>query len=230
MTETSSNSNSNSNSNPEAYVQRRDAFLDLSASEQSFFLDTLSRLFEEGFLWRDDDAERAFYAFVLRHKNAVEGHLSALGWSLVHHDRINMVQLVHKRGAHKRRLNKETTIWVLIARLIYAEHKESNKIVLTRNPVCTVGDFVRRYAEHFPGKAFRKKGSLEDALGQLQSLKLIRPAGHRVLVVSNSDSLMELLPALEIVVPAIKLKEALENLKMFADGARTFEEEETQTH
>ena len=135
-----------------------------------------------------------------------------------------MVQILHKRGGHRRRLDKDTTIWLLIARLIYAESKESSILALTKNPVCTVGDFVNRYAEHFPGKSFRKKQSLENGLAQLQGIKLIRPAGAKFLFVNNSDALVELLPSLEIVVPATRLKESIDNLKAFAQGAKTEDE------
>ena len=197
---------------------------ELSANEQGQFSDSMTRLFESGFLWRDDDSERSHFSFVLRHRPLFEGFLSTLGWNLVHHERLNMVQILHKRGGHRRKLDKETTIWLLIARLMYAEAKESLKLALTRNPVCSVGDFVKRYAEHFPGKVFRKKQSLEEGLGQLQGLKLIRPAGTKYLFINNTDALVELLPSLEIVVPATKMKEALENLKSFAQGSKTLEE------
>jgi hypothetical protein len=199
--------------------------LELSNSEQALFAQSLSLLFETGFLWREEDSDRSSYGFILRKRPLFEDYFSMLGWNLVFHERLNILQIIHRRNAHKKRLSKDTTIWLLIARLLYAEAKEDKKLSLTRNPVCKVSDFVERYAEHFPGKAFRKKQSLTDGLNELQGLRLIRPAGSKYLVHKDPDALVELLPTLEVVVSALKLKDVSGQIDAFAQESKLSSED-----
>jgi hypothetical protein len=85
--------------------------------------------------------------------------------------------------------------------MLYAEQQESNMMRLTRYPAVTIEDVIRRYNE-LPNARKRKKTSLEDALRQLQQLNLIRSASGGSLRVSNTKQVIELLPTLEVIVPA----------------------------
>jgi hypothetical protein len=123
--------------------------------------------------------------------------------------------VVHLEGAHRHRLTRKTTEWLLLLRLLYAERREKLTAELTRYPVVNVAEAFQRYTEFFPGQRVREKTSLDDALRTLQGLKLIRAASGGALRAANSDQLIELLPALEIIVPAPDIAAVAERLREY---------------
>lgn len=179
----------------------------LSAGEQALFAEAVRRLLAEGLLWRGDEDDTRAYAFLLRRRELLAEYLQVAGWELRHDERAQVFQAVHRDGAHHRRLSRDTTVWLLLLRLIYAEKRERVELSLTRYPTVTVGEVAQRYAAFFPGQAVRKKTSLDEALRTLQALKLIRAGGGGVLRAANNDQLIELLPTLEVVVPAAAVAE-----------------------
>jgi hypothetical protein len=177
-------------------------YAQLSAGEQALFAEATRRLLAEGLIWRGDEGDTRAYSFLLRRRDLVAEYLQVAGWELRHDERAHVFQVAHRDGAHRRRLSRDTTVWLLLLRLIYAEKRERVELSLTRYPTVTVGDVAQRYAEFFSGQAVRKKTSLDDALRTLQTLKLVRAGGGGVLRASNNDQVIELLPTLEVVVPA----------------------------
>lgn len=209
-----------------SFLSIAQAYDALPPGEQSQFAEAVRRLFAEGMLWRGDERDRTLYLFLLRRSDLVSGYLGVAGWELRHDERLAIFQLVHREGAHRRRLSRETTIWLLLLRLLYAEQRESTTLQLGRHPTVTVGELYRRYAEYFPGKSVRKKSSLDEGLRTLQALKLIRPAGTGSLRAANTEQLIELLPTLEVVVPANEIAEVAERLATYERGEGRADEAE----
>ncbi|MBI3242409.1 MAG: DUF4194 domain-containing protein [Chloroflexi bacterium] len=174
----------------------------LSALDQATFAEAIQRLMDEGFIWQEEEADRRAYNFIARRQELVADYLRVGGWELRHHEQLHAFQLVHGKGARRRRLDPNTTFWLLFLRLMYAEKSEKKEGLLTRYPVVTIDDIVARWAKLFPDRGETESASLYDALPTLHSLKLIRPAGGEVLRTGNSEQQIELLPTLEIVVPA----------------------------
>jgi hypothetical protein len=189
---------------------------ELSPNEQAQFAEAVRRLLAEGIIWREEEGDRRVYNFLVRRRELVADYLQVAGWELRHDERVAVFHVVHREGAHLRRLSRDSTVWLLLLRLIYAEQRESLKVTLTRYPIATVGEVAARYAEFFPGKPVRKKTSLEEALRTLERLKLIRPAGGAgALRASNSEQVIELLPTLEIVVPAGEISAVAARLREY---------------
>lgn len=187
----------------------------LSPSEQAQFAQAVRRLLADGLLWREDDSDRPVYHFLLRRRELVADYLAVGGWELRHEERVSLFHVVHREGAHRRRLTREQTVWLLLLRLIYAEKRERLEVSLTRFPVVEVGAVAQRYAEFFPGQHVRKRTSLVDALRTFQTLKLVRAAGGGAIRASQTEQLVELLPALEIVVPAAGIAELAARLQTY---------------
>jgi hypothetical protein len=121
----------------------------LTPNEQAQIADAVRRLLSEGILWREEEADRRLYNFIVRRRELIADYLQVGGWELRHDERVAAFQVVHREGAHRRRLTRDTTIWLLILRLMYAEQRESPRIMLTRNPVATVGELASRYTGRF---------------------------------------------------------------------------------
>jgi hypothetical protein len=179
----------------------------LNSSEQALFTDTLRRLLAQSWLWRDDDDDRRHYNFLTRYEDLVRQYLSLGGWELHHAEALRLFHVRSAENAHRRRLNKALTLWLLIARLIYQEQREQNRTTLNAWPLIKVSDLYDRYRSFFPGRPVRVKGEFTEALRELRALRLIRTPEGGAPRADTPDKLIELLPALEIVISAGTLAE-----------------------
>jgi hypothetical protein len=187
----------------------------LSSGEQQQFSAAVRRLLSEGLIWREDEHDRPTYNFLVRRRDLVTDYLAVAGWELRYDERIALFHVLHREGAHRLRLTRDTTIWLLLLRLLYAEKRERVEVSLTRHPTISIEELYQRYTEFLPGQAVKKKTSLDAALRTLQSLKLIRAGGGGTLRASESEKLIELLPTLEVVVPGSAISEIAERLQEY---------------
>lgn len=197
-----------------------ETYSQLSAGEQQQFGDAVRRLLSDGLIWREHEPDRRSYNFLVRRRELVADYLAVAGWELRYDERIAVFQVLHREGAHRRRLSRDTTIWLLLLRLIYAEKRERVEVSLTRYPTISVEELYQRYTEFLPGKAVKKKSSLDAALQTLQNLKLIRAGGGGMLRAGDGEKLIELLPTLEVVVPGSAISEITERLREYDNTQR----------
>lgn len=190
----------------------------LPPGEQALFAEAVRRLLSDGLIWRDADDDRRIYNYLARRSELVGEYLAVAGWEVRHHERASIYHVVHREGAHRRHFNRKTTIWLLVMRLMYAEQREKPAAMLTRYPVVTLGEVVERYAAFWPNQRVREKTSLEEALRTLQGAKLIRAAKGGSLRASDSEKQIELLPALEIIVPANEITALADRLREYQPG------------
>ncbi len=189
----------------------------LNASETAQFTAAVRRLLAEGWLWRDDadDATRAAYHFLMRHQDLAREYLLLGGWELSHIETARIFHVRHVDGRHRRVLSKETTLWLLLVRLIYQEQREQERAALTPNPSIAVRQLYERYLNYFPNERVRAKTQFTEALRELQHLGLVRvPAGGAARA-DTPDKLLELLPTLEVMVPPATIAELTELMKPY---------------
>jgi hypothetical protein len=190
-------------------------YAELGPGEQNQFSTAIRRLLSDGLIWREDNDDRAVFSFLLRRRELVADYLTVAGWELRYDQRLALFHVVHRDGAHRRRLNRDATIWLLLLRLLYAEQREQLSVSLTRNPVVEQNEIIQRYIAFFPGQAVRKRSSLNDALRSFQALKLVRAAGGGSIRANNGDQQIELLPSLEVIVPASSINELASLLQSY---------------
>jgi hypothetical protein len=169
-------------------------YTDLSPDEQTNLDNAIRRLLSEGLIWREEENDRRAYNVLARRRELAAERLRTDGWEMIHHDSLEAFQLVHRKGRHHRKLDRNTTFCLLVLRLLYCETPST----FARNPVVAVNDIARRCAAFVPND---KKIDLAEALPVLQSLKLIRAAGGKTLRPADGEQLIELLPTLELAVP-----------------------------
>lgn len=186
-------------------------------SEEAFFRDSVQRLFKDGFLWRDDEDDRRYYSFAVKHLGSLQDFFNVTGMRLTHHERVNILHLSSDGGTHRRRLDKETTIWLLLVRLIQAEQNESSVLQLTRHPTVSVGTIYLRYCEFFPGRSVRKKSIMEAALKTMHGLKIIRAPDGGLFRPMDPESLVEMLPVLQVILPNSNLVALVGQLKSLSE-------------
>lgn len=200
----------------------------LSPTEQALFAEAVSTLLNEGLIWREDERRRHVYSFLNRHTDLIKSYLGVIGWIVHHHEACYTFQVVHVEIYHRKRFNLDTTIWLILLRMLYAEQQESMAVRMTRYPTITLGDLVYRYTE-LPGSRKHFKTSLATAFTQLQMYPLIRAATGGKLRVDNSDQVIELLPPLEVIVPAGNAASVARQLAAYAPPTSQKQEVEQMT-
>lgn len=158
----------------------------------------LDQLMAEGLLWRGREEDRRAYNTLLRWREQAGPQLHAKGWVLVHHEGLQTFQAIQRKGKHHRHLSRNTSLCLLVLRLLRLETAAG----LTQYPVVSLDTLTRRCAE------LGFQPDLSQSLPELVALKLIRPAGETPLRPTQPEQLLELLPTLEVAVPA----SAIENL------------------
>ncbi|KPL91340.1 DUF4194 domain-containing protein [Herpetosiphon geysericola] len=206
-------------------VNFAEEYSQLSSSEQQLFADSVRRLLSDGLIWREDEQDRRIFAWLVRRIDLVRDYLAVAGWELHYAENLHIFHVFHRDGSHRRRFDKEETLWLLLLRLIYAEQYESLNPSLTRYPTTTVSDLYTRYSEFFPNRAIRKKGVFDSALRLFNELKLIRAPQSTVLRANDPETVIELLPALEVIVPASGIAALAERLAEYQRPSSSDEEQ-----
>lgn len=150
-----------------------------------------AQLLTEGLLWREHESDRRAYNDLVRWQTLARAQLHSKGWELVQHQSLQLFQVVHKKGKHRRHLKRDTGLALLLCRLLYAEIVPG----LTPYPVLTIADLIQ-YATDLGLQL-----DWPTALPELEALKLIQAAGGKTLRPTQADQLIALLPALTVVVP-----------------------------
>ncbi len=162
----------------------------------------IDQLLAEGLLWRGREADQRAYNTLTRWREVAAAQLHAKGWVLIHHEPLQTFQAVHRKGKHKRHLSRNTTLCLLVLRLLRAETPPG----LTQHPVISLSALSARCSD----AGFQP--DLGTALPELAALKLIRAAGTGPLRPTQPEQLIELLPALNIAVPSSAVEALAQSL------------------
>jgi len=182
---------------------------DLSPDDQVLFDSTVQKFLHEGLIWRELEEDRRAYNFLARRSELVADYLKTRHWSLTRQDPLQAFQLIDAKGERRRLMDRQTTLWLLILRLVYAESGSPSESLAV-----AVKDIAARAAA-FAGSGSPdplRADSLPDALFTFQTLKLIRPTDGLTLRPTNGESLIELLPTLELAISADAIERAHKQL------------------
>jgi len=163
----------------------------------------LDQLLSHGLLWQGLDTDRRAYNTLVRWREVAAQQLHGKGWVLIHHDSLQTLQVLHRKGKHQRHFNRNTALCLFVLRLLQLETLPG----LTPYSVITLSDLIKRCAD------FNIQPDLSSALPELAALKLIRPAANRTLRPTDPDQLLELLPPLQIALSDSALKTLAQQLK-----------------
>lgn len=138
---------------------------DLTERETLIVSSIVNRLLAVNYLVKHRDRE--IYIHALRYKENLQLLFKFLGWTIVFDDRNDVIFVTSTE--HKRNLQKDETIWLLILRLIYQEKRQN--LILSEFPVTTVGEIRSKY-DTFQLDFFNKT-RLQEAIRLATSYQLI---------------------------------------------------------
>lgn len=125
------------------------------------------------FLIGNVDSTREKYYYVINHEESFRQIFQPIGYTLVVHRNLRVVQLINNHGTGRLALKKYESIMLLIFRLMYVEKRESlstseDKIVVT------VEEIKNEYEKLNLPRKFDKV-LLEDSLKNIKRYNLVQP-------------------------------------------------------
>ena len=173
------------------------------------------------FLIGNVDSTREKYYYVINHEERFRQIFQPIGYTLVIHRNLRVVQLVNNHGMGRLALKKYESIMLLIFRLMYVEKRESlstseDKVVVT------VEEIKNEYEKLNLPRRFDKV-LLEDSLRNIKRYNLVQSLDKLL----DMDAKIQIYPSVMLAMPDTTISKAYEQTsKLLAQYVNSDEEDE----
>lgn len=173
------------------------------------------------FLMGTVDTTREKYYYVINHEESFRQIFLPIGYTLVIHRNLRVVQLINNHGSGRIALRKYENIILLIFRLLYVEKRES----LSTNEdriYATVEEIKNEYEKlNLPRKFDR--AFLEDSIRNIKRYNLVQVADKLV----DMDAKIQIYPSVMLAMPDTDISKAYdETVKLLSQYENSEEEDE----
>lgn len=173
------------------------------------------------FLMGTVDTTREKYYYVINHEESFRQIFLPIGYTLVIHRNLRVVQLINNHGSGRIALRKYESIILLIFRLLYVEKRES----LSTNEdriYATVEEIKNEYEKlNLPRKFDR--AFLEDSIRNIKRYNLVQIADKLV----DMDARIQIYPSVMLAMPDANISKAYdETVKLLSQYENSEEEDE----
>lgn len=164
---------------------------------------------------------REKYYYVINHEESFRQLFQPIGYTLVIHRNLRVVQLINNHGTGRLALKKYESIMLLIFRLLYVEKRESlstseDKVVVT------VEEIKNEYEKLNLPRKFDKV-LLEDSLRNIKRYNLVQPLDKLL----DMDAKIQVYASVMLAMPDTTISTAYEQTsKLLAQYVNSDEEEE----
>ncbi|MCX4297811.1 MAG: DUF4194 domain-containing protein [Lachnospiraceae bacterium] len=174
------------------------------------------------FLIGNVDSTREKYYYVINHEESFRQLFQPIGYTLVIHRNLRVVQLINNHGTGRLALKKYESIMLLIFRLLYVEKRESlstseDKVVVT------VEEIKNEYEKLNLPRKFDKV-LLEDSLRNIKRYNLVQPLDKLL----DMEAKIQIYASVMLAMPDTTISTAYEQTsKLLAQYVNSDEEDET---
>lgn len=173
------------------------------------------------FLMGTVDTTREKYYYVINHEESFRQIFLPIGYTLVIHRNLRVIQLINNHGSGRIALRKYESIILLIFRLLYVEKRES----LSTNEdriYATVEEIKNEYEKlNLPRKFDR--AFLEDSIRNIKRYNLVQVADKLV----DMDARIQIYPSVMLAMPDANISKAYdETVKLLSQYENSEEEDE----
>ena len=176
------------------------------------------------FLMGTVDSTREKYYYVINHEESFRQVFQPIGYTLVIHRNLRVVQLINNHGAGRLSLKKYESIMLLIFRLMYVEKRES--LSTSEDHVVVSVDEIKNEYEKLNLPRRFDRGLLEDSLKNLKRYNLVCPLGR----LTEPESKIQIYPSVMLAMPDSAITKAYEQTSQLLaqyTNAETDEEDES---
>lgn len=173
------------------------------------------------FLIGNVDSTREKYYYVINHEESFRQIFQPIGYTLVVHRNLRVVQLINNHGTGRLALKKYESIMLLIFRLMYVEKRESlstseDKIVVT------VEEIKNEYEKLNLPRKFDKV-LLEDSLKNIKRYNLVQPLDK----LQDMDAKIQIYSSVMLAMPDTTITKAYEQTSKLLSQYINLEEDES---
>ena len=156
------------------------------------------------FLMGTVDTTREKYYYVINHEESFRQIFLPIGYTLVVHRNLRVIQLINNHGSGRVILKKYESIILLILRLLYVEKRES--LSTSEDKVfATVEEIKNEYEKlNLPRKFDRVL--LEESLRNIKRYNLLKVEDR----LSDMDSKIRIYPSVMLAMPDVNINKAYE--------------------
>ena len=156
------------------------------------------------FLMGTVDTTREKYYYVINHEESFRQIFLPIGYTLVVHRNLRVIQLINNHGSGKVILKKYESIILLILRLLYVEKRESLSTSEDR-VFATVEEIKNEYEKlNLPRKFDRVL--LEESLRNIKRYNLLKVEDR----LSDVDAKIRIYPSVMLAMPDVNINKAYE--------------------
>ena len=156
------------------------------------------------FLMGTVDTTREKYYYVINHEESFRQIFLPIGYTLVVHRNLRVIQLINNHGSGRVILKKYESIILLILRLLYVEKRESLSTSEDR-VFATVEEIKNEYEKlNLPRKFVRVL--LEESLRNIKRYNLLKVEDR----LSDMDAKIRIYPSVMLAMPDVGLNKAYE--------------------
>ena len=161
------------------------------------------------------------YYYVISHEESFRQLFQPIGYTLVIHRNLRVVQLINNHGTGRLSLKKYESIMLLILRLMYVEKRESLS-TSKEKVVVTVEEIKNEYEKLNLPRRFDKV-LLEDSLRNIKRYNLVQPLDKLL----DMDAKIQVYPSVMLAMPDTTISKAYEKTsKLLAQYVNSDEEDE----
>ena len=173
------------------------------------------------FLIGNVDSTREKYYYVINHEESFRQIFQPIGYTLVVHRNLRVVQLINNHGTGRLALKKYESIMLLIFRLMYVEKRESlstseDKIVVT------VEEIKNEYEKLNLPRKFDKV-LLEDSLKNIKRYNLVQP----LVKLQDMEAKIQIYSSVMLAMPDTTITKAYEQTSKLLSQYVNLEEDES---
>lgn len=174
------------------------------------------------FLIGNVDSTREKYYYVINHEESFRQLFQPIGYTLVIHRNLRVVQLINNHGTGRLSLKKYESIMLLIFRLLYVEKRESlstseDKVIVT------VEEIKNEYEKLNLPRKFDKV-LMEDSLRNIKRYNLVQPLDKLL----DMDAKIQIYASVMLAMPDTTISTAYEQTsKLLAQYVNSDEEDES---
>lgn len=173
------------------------------------------------FLIGNVDSTREKYYYVINHEESFRHLFQPIGYTLVIHRNLRVVQLINNHGTGRLAIKKYESIMLLIFRLLYVEKRESPSTSEDK-VVVTVEEIKNEYEKLNLPRKFDKV-LLEDSLRNIKRYNLVQPLDKLL----DMDAKIQIYASVMLAMPDTTISTAYEQTsKLLAQYVNSDEEEE----
>ncbi|NLL93547.1 MAG: DUF4194 domain-containing protein [Clostridiales bacterium] len=173
------------------------------------------------FLIGNVDSTREKYYYVINHEESFRQIFQPIGYTLVVHRNLRVVQLINNHGTGRLALKKYESIMLLIFRMMYVEKRESlstseDKVVVT------VEEIKHEYEKLNLPRKFDKV-LLEDSLKNIKRYNLVQPLDK----LQDMDAKIQIYSSVMLAMPDTTITKAYEQTSKILSQYVNSEEDES---